>query len=162
MALRAPRDAASRSASARTMLGDFPPSSSDTFFKVPAARAISPRPTSDDPVNAIASMPGWSTMAFPTTLPPPGMTFSTPGGRPHSRAYSANFNRESDVFDAGFEMMVLPQARAGAIFQTASMSGKFHGVIAPTTPSGSRSVYVNALSVIGMVSPVTLPDQPAK
>src|SRR5688572_14032565 len=100
-------------------------------------------------------------MAFPTTLPRPGMTFSTPAGSPHSRAYSANFSSESDVFDAGLMTTVLPQASAGAIFQTASISGKFHGVIAPTTPTGSRRVYVKALSAIGIVSPVTFPDQPA-
>ncbi len=57
---------------------------------------------------------------------------------------------------------MLPHASAGAIFHTASISGKFHGVIAPTTPTGSRSVYVNAPSCTGIVSPVTLPAQPAK
>src|SRR5207253_9994277 len=101
-------------------------------------------------------------MALPTTLPRPGITFSTPAGRPHSFAYSANFRSESDVFDAGFTTTVFPHASAGAIFHTASMSGKFHGVIAPTTPTGSRSVYVKALSAIGMVSPVTLPLHPEK
>ena len=35
---------------------------------------------------------------------------------------------------------VFPAASAGAIFQVASSSGKLNGVIAPTTPSGSRSV----------------------
>src|SRR6478672_5320515 len=101
-------------------------------------------------------------MALPTTEPRPGITFSTPAGRPHSFAYSANFSSDSDVFDAGLITTVLPHASAGAIFQTASISGKFHGVIAPTTPIGSRSVYVNAFSATGIVSPVTLPDQPAK
>src|SRR4051794_22866862 len=101
-------------------------------------------------------------MASPTTLPRPGITLSTPAGRPHSLAYSANFSSDSDVFDAGLMTTVLPHASAGAIFQTASISGKFHGVMAPTTPTGSRRVYVNALSAMGIVSPVTLPLQPAK
>src|SRR5947209_16656456 len=101
-------------------------------------------------------------MAFPTTLPRPGTTFKTPAGSPHSRAYSANFSSDKDVFDAGLMTTVFPHASAGAIFHTASISGKFHGVIAPTTPIGSRSVYVNALSAIGIVSPVTLPLHPAK
>src|SRR6266849_7538405 len=101
-------------------------------------------------------------MAFPTTLPRPGITLSTPAGSPHSFAYSANFRSDSDVFDAGLTMTVLPHARAGAIFHTASISGKFHGTIAPTTPIGSRSVYVNAFSAMGIVSPVTFPLQPAK
>src|SRR5207253_8473293 len=127
-----------------------------------AARAINCLPTSVDPVNAIASTPGWSTRALPTTLPRPGTTFSTPAGSPHSFAYSANFSRDSAVFEAGLITTVFPHARAGAIFHTASISGKFHGVIAPTTPTGSRSVYVKAFSCTGIVSPVTFPDQPAK
>ena len=36
--------------------------------------------------------------------------------------------------------MVQPAASAGAIFQLASSSGEFHGVIAATTPSGSLRV----------------------
>ena len=42
----------------------------------------------------------------------------------------------SGVVSAGFSTTVLPQARAGAIFQAAISSGKFHGMICPTTPSG--------------------------
>src|SRR5262245_34290044 len=101
-------------------------------------------------------------MALPTTLPRPGITLRTPAGNPHSFAYSANFRSDSEVFEAGLTMTVLPHARAGAIFHTASMSGKFHGTIAPTTPIGSRSVYVKAFSWIGIVSPATFPDHPAK
>jgi hypothetical protein len=37
MPVVAPRTAAFRSASAKTTLGDFPPSSSETFFSVSAA-----------------------------------------------------------------------------------------------------------------------------
>ena len=35
---------------------------------------------------------------------------------------------------------MLPAASAGASFHAAIVSGKFHGVISPTTPSGSRKV----------------------
>jgi hypothetical protein len=35
--------------------------------------------------------------------------------------------------------MVQPAASAGASFHASSDSGKFHGVITPTTPTGSRS-----------------------
>src|SRR5258708_32575194 len=142
------------------MFGDLPPSSSETFFRVFAARAISPFPTSVEPVKAMASTPGWSTSALPTTEPRPGTTFSAPGGRPHSFAYSANFSSESDVFDAGLITPVLPHASAGAIFQTATISGKFQGAIAPTTPTGSRNVQVNAVSAVRIVSQVTFPHQP--
>ena len=37
-------------------------------------------------------------------------------------------------------MQVLPQAIAGAIFHEAIMSGKFHGLIAATTPAGPNSL----------------------
>ena len=40
------------------------------------------------------------------------------------------------VVSAGFSTTVFPQASAGAIFQLAISSGKFQGMIWPTTPSG--------------------------
>src|SRR5262249_2939224 len=39
---------------------------------------------------------------------------------------------------AGFQTTVLPYASAGAIFQAGMAMGKFQGVIAATTPTGSR------------------------
>jgi hypothetical protein len=44
------------------------------------------------------------------------------------------------VNEAGFKMTVLPQANAGAIFRTGLTTGKFHGVIATTMPTGCRTV----------------------
>ena len=40
----------------------------------------------------------------------------------------------------GLTTNVQPAASAGASFQVISSSGEFHGVIAPTTPTGSRRV----------------------
>ena len=57
---------------------------------------------------------------------------------------------------------VLPAARAGAIFQVASRSGKLNGVIAPTTPSGSRTVYDSMSPGTGRVSPWIFVANPAK
>jgi hypothetical protein len=56
---------------------------------------------------------------------------------------------------------VLPAASAGPIFQLASMSGKFHGTIRPTTPIGSRRVKSKPGLETGMVSPVSLFAAPA-
>ena len=39
--------------------------------------------------------------------------------------------------------MVQPAASAGAIFIIAAMTGKFHGVIAARTPTGSRRTSVS-------------------
>ena len=92
------------------------------------------------PVNAILSMPGCSTSAWPTVEPGPVMTFSTPGGSPTSIAISPSASAVSGVWLAGLRMTVLPHASAGATFHAASSSGKFHGTMAATTPIGSRSV----------------------
>ena len=54
---------------------------------------------------------------------------------------------------------MLPAASAGPSFHAAISSGKFHGTISPTTPSGSRTV--NAWPpATGMVSPSGRSDAP--
>ena len=58
----------------------------------------------------------------------------------------------SGVSSAGLITIVLPVASAGPIFQLAMLSGKFHGVISPTTPSGSRKV-MSTPPATGIVSP---------
>ena len=73
--------ACSRSASAKTMFGDLPPSSKVTSFSVRAARPAIRLPVSVEPVNAILSTSGWSTSASPARPPKPGTTFTTPGGK---------------------------------------------------------------------------------
>ncbi len=59
----------------------------------------------------------------------------------------------SGVADAGLRTTALPSASAGAIFHMACSSGKFQGVIAPTTPTGSRTVIRKASGRPGWVSP---------
>jgi hypothetical protein len=58
----------------------------------------------------------------------------------------------SGVSSAGFSTTVLPAASAGATFVDSSHSGKFHGVINPTTPRGSRNV-MSTPPATGMVLP---------
>ena len=67
----------------------------------------------------------------------------------------------SGVSEAGFRTIVHPAARAGANFQPAMLSGKFHGTMAPTTPIGSWRMYVRKLPSTGTVSPPNLSHQPA-
>ena len=50
---------------------------------------------------------------------------------------SASTRSDSGVCSAGLITTQLPAASAGANFQTAIRIGKFHGMICPTTPSGS-------------------------
>src|SRR5262249_3812784 len=84
IALAAPSTAPG-SASSNTMFGLLPPSSSETFFKFPAAAATISLPTSVEPVNAILSTPLCAASAAPAVSPSPVTTFTTPSGRPRLR-----------------------------------------------------------------------------
>src|SRR6201995_3240143 len=74
----------SRSESAKMMLALLPPSSRVSRLTGFAQSAMIRWPTSVDPVNTILRTSGWSTSRCPTTLPLPGSTVNTPGGRPAS------------------------------------------------------------------------------
>ena len=93
-------------------------------------------PTPVEPVKAILSIPGWRTSAAPAE-PSPGRMFTTPAGSSASCMISASRSAVSGVVSAGLSTAVLPHAIAGASFQAAISSGKFHGTIWPTTPIGS-------------------------
>ena len=69
---------------------------------------------------------------------------------------STNVHGEAGTSSAGLKTMVLPNASAGAIFQAGIASGKFHGVISPTTPSGSR---VTSTSMPGRTDAIFSPPQ---
>ena len=65
---------------------------------------------------------------------------TTPAGTPASVISSPRRSAESGVCSAGLSTMVAPAASAGPSFQAAISSGKFHGMICPTTPIGSMRV----------------------
>src|SRR5579863_5799231 len=125
----APSTAASQSASAKKMLGDFPPSSKVTRFSVSAALLTIILPTAALPVKAILSTPGCATSAAPAISPTPLITLTTPGGSPASSNQFANSRAVSGVCSAGLSTQVQPAAIAGASFHAAINSGKFHGII---------------------------------
>ena len=104
-----------------------------------AARPIS-LPTSVEPVKAILSTPGCATSAAPAVSPRPVTTLTTPGGKPASSTSSPSRNAVSGVSSAGLSTTVQPAASAGAIFQIAISSGKFQGMMAPTTPTACGNV----------------------
>ncbi|MCY1312978.1 hypothetical protein D9M70_634580 [compost metagenome] len=93
-------------------------------------------PTGVEPVKAILAMRLLVARASPASLPKPCTTLSTPAGS-RSPISSSSTVMPSGVCSAGLSTMQLPAARAGASFQAAISSGKFHGMICPTTPSGS-------------------------
>ena len=94
------------------------------------------RPVVVSPVKDTFAIRGLAAIARPTDAPGPVTILTTPGGR-ISAVSSANSSNESGVCEAGLMTVQLPAASAGAIFHAAISSGKFHGMICPTTPSGS-------------------------
>ena len=100
-------------------------------------------PARVEPVNDIMSMPGCALMAAPTSAPSPLMRLKTPLGTPASSRISAKMSADVGVYSDGFRTMVQPAASAGATLQAIWFSGQFHGVIMPTTPTGSRTIMAD-------------------
>src|SRR5258708_35753114 len=63
------------------------------------------------------------------------MMLTTPGGRIRAQS-SPNLSVISGVVGAGLATTVLPARRAGAALIIRRSTGKFHGGMAATTPSG--------------------------
>ena len=153
--------AASRSASAKTTFADLPPSSSVTRLIVAAAPAAIERPTSVEPVNAILRDVGVLDQALPARAPGPDDDVDDALGQ-------ARLERELGEAQRGQRRQlgrlehdrVAGRERRRRASRTAIVSGKFHGVISPTTPSGSRTV--NAWPpATGIVSPSSRSGAPA-
>ncbi len=144
--------AVSRSASAKISCADLPPSSMVAGLRNSPARLATDRPTGVDPVKAILSTLGWRMSAWPATAPPV-TTFRTPSGTPAAENSSAIRSADNGVSSAGLWTIVFPAASAGAILLLERISGKLNGVMAPTTPMGSRRVYASAGTEIDRVDP---------
>jgi hypothetical protein len=86
-----------------------------------AALAATSEPARTDPVMATSPGVGCSTSIRPVSRSPV-MTLRAPAGR-NSDAISARSRVVSGVVSLGLSTMVLPAARAGAIFHTAMSSG---------------------------------------
>ncbi|MNS79401.1 hypothetical protein D3C72_1130550 [compost metagenome] len=109
---------------------------------------------------------GCAASAAPAVAPRPHTTLSAPGGKPASSASSASRSAVSGVSSDGLSTTVQPAASAGATFHSAMASGKFHGTMAATTPTGSRRVYVTHCAPgmpmeLSSVWPSSLVAQPA-
>ena len=104
------------------------------------------RPTGTDPVKVTAATSGSATSACPAA-PSPSTSSSTPSGRPPAANASASACDKIGVSPLGFQTTALPQSSAGAIFQAGICTGKFHGVITATTPTGTRSVRTSSSGV---------------
>ncbi len=96
-------------------------------------------PTGVDPVKEISLGTGWATKSSPISDPAPTTTDSTPSGSPASSKIRARISPPvTGVSDAGLMTTALPRARAGATDRCDRCSGKFQGLMTPTTPTGLR------------------------
>ncbi len=131
------------------MPGPLPPSSSVTGFSVGAALDMIFLPVAIEPVNTILSTCSCRDSAAPSSSPPE-TTLSRPGGS--SFAASSNARRVvSGVNGDGLITTVLPVRIAGTTCQMAISRGKFHGVMEPTTPSGSRCISMTLVSLCSRI-----------
>src|SRR5207248_9939914 len=159
---RAPSTAKSKFASSSTIIGFFPPSSSEQCLKLLAAVVPIVLPTALDPVNEIARTSGCSSMGAPASWPNPVMMFTTPFGTPASARVRTRLKVESGVSCAGLITQVSPQTRAGSSFQDGIAMGKFQGVIIPQTPTGWRTAMANLFgNSEGVVGPNIRRPSPA-
>ncbi|MCY1449707.1 hypothetical protein D9M71_664650 [compost metagenome] len=138
--------ALSMSASSRTIIGFLPPSSRAKRVMLATAATPTLLPTAVEPVNETLLISGCAARPAPTVAPSPVMTLNTPAGMPASKASSARRRAVSGVSQAGLMTTVQPQARAGMSFQVVIISGKFHGTMPATTPTGSRRA--NAVKLV--------------
>ena len=92
------------------------------------------------PVKQTRSTPGCAESGAPAVSPKPCTTLNAPDGSPASVTISASSVAESGDHSAGFSTTVFPAASAGASLQVVSISGAFHGMISPATPTGLRIV----------------------
>jgi len=144
--------------SGKKMFGLLPPSSSVQGMRFAAAASAILRPTAvlwiarrgkcqrqcthypalrerRTPVKAILLMRLLAARWAPASDPFPLIMFRTPCGM-ISFSKSARTMMLIGVVSAGLRTMALPPASAGASFHAAINSGKFQGMICPTTPSG--------------------------
>ena len=121
-------------ASASTICGPLPPSSSTRFLRAASRATCSPALV--EPVKTTEATSGFVTSADPTS-PRPCTTFSVPGGKPASWMTSANMLAQSGACSDGFQTVVQPTARPYTIGIPAMSTGKFQGVTAAMTPTGS-------------------------
>ncbi|MNL60050.1 hypothetical protein D3C87_1838260 [compost metagenome] len=115
----------------------MPPSSNETGFTPAAATRMMAPPVADSPVKVMASMSGLAVSHSPVEAAPrPWTRLNTPGGTPAASITSASRVAVEGVSSLGLTTTTLPQARAGATFHVISSSGRFHGEMIATTPSG--------------------------
>ena len=121
---------------------------------VAAPSAITLRPVAVDPVNETMSTRGSLANSAPTPWSLEVTMLITPGGKSVCSVMSSpSTAAHHGVSGAGFKTTVFPAASAGPILARLIWWGKFHGVMAPTTPTASRAIVRRVGIPIGDASP---------
>ncbi len=108
---------------------------------VAAASIMTLRPVLVDPVNDTMSTRGSFESSAPTPWSLDVTMLMTPAGKSVCAAISSpSTAADHGVSGAGLSTNVFPAARAGPTLARLIWCGKFHGVIAPTTPTASRAI----------------------
>ncbi len=95
------------------------------------------RPVVVSPVNAILAIRLLDASGLPASTPKPLTTLSTPGGQQITDQRHQVQDRRRGLLGRLEHHRVTRRPAPGASFHTAIRIGKFHGMIWPTTPSGS-------------------------
>ena len=107
-------------------------------FMVSADSRWMSRPTAVDPVKDTMSTRGSVMSSWAMSLSDAGTMLTTPAGMSvFSAMIRPNRNALHGVSMAGLSTMVFPVARIWPTLLLMISNGKFHGVMAPTTPIGS-------------------------
>ena len=135
-----PLAAAGRSASSKTICGDLPPSSSVTLFTLSAAACITALPGGGragerDLVHALVRGQRGAQLA---ARPRDDVEHAVREARLVQHLGERECRRGGVL--GGLDDERAARRQPGASLKVMSSSGEFHGVIAPTTPTGSRRV----------------------
>jgi hypothetical protein len=127
--------------SGATIAGDLPPSSSVTGVRLRAAFAITARPVAPEPVNSKWSK-GREEKAAPRP-PPSSKKASFVWGKYLGAVSSRSLARRREFSDI-LTIARFPAAKMLTSGEKLSCSGKFHGTMTPTTPSGCGTTRFRA------------------
>ena len=141
----------SASADESTMSAFCPPVSAisgtgwPSGFRRSASVAWMLRATSVEPVNSTPRVRASATSDAPTVAPSPGSSCSAPCGTPAACRWRTDSAAISGVCSAGLASTTLPAASAAATWPVKMASGKFHGLMHATGPSGTCVALSNCV-----------------
>ena len=109
------------------------------------------RPAASLPVTVTAAMRS-SAMSPATGSVPMSSVWKTPSGAPARRNRSSSASAHCGTFEACLRRPTFPATSAGAANRITCQKGKFQGMTASTTPSGSKQIASCALADAATIS----------